>query len=780
MNWIDRRLLEWGKRRGFYPEPSLGLSSIGGLSLTEDAPADYLTYARTSNVVYACATLRARMLSGLPIKAYRFDGSGGGRMVATRHPRARLGMPASHTRAAADAGQVQQVEAGPLVTMLANVNPDWTWRGLIYMTELSLCLAGQAFWLVDDGEVWFVKHTRMAAIPGTDRPIAGWTLDAGTSKARALEPEQVIWLRYPDPADPDYGVLPPMAAARLGADSYSAAMKANKAIFDNGINAAGLLMPGSDAGGYLTPDQLQEIAKHMELRLKGADKAHRIGVVPYNVDIKQLSISPKDAEFQALLDFSIEDVGRAFGVPVEFIGGSRRTYQNLENAMVAIWMQTLEPEAAWLADELTEKLVMQFPGQADFIAFDLSSVSALQADETAQWAREKEQVEVGLLLPNEWRTKAGMTELPQAGASMTVGAQTAVLEALSQFAAGQLSADQLSAYLTQVIGLTPEQAAGIISSGPPAPPPPPPAEPAPVAAAPEAPEPPEPDDDERAAPLAIVRDAVAESRDFPAYGSREHETMWRAAVARPDAHEAAVRAVVVKLLERQRDAIVARLGGKREARLSPADLAAIFQRPRWVREFREAMRKALTPVMADAAKYVGESTGGKAMSANDPAAIRFLMRSSQRFAEQVNETTWRELQDGLAESMKAGAPLPDLAKMVDRIMGDRIRSSAEAIARTETLRAWNGGSVIVAKATGLELDKTWVSALDERVRDHHRAAHGQTVPIDEDFTVGGEQGSAPGDFPSASNVVNCRCVVTYSERTRAARPATLTHEVTHG
>jgi hypothetical protein len=31
--------------------------------------------------------------------------------------------------------------------------------------------------------------------------------------------------------------------------------------------------------------------------------------------------------------------------------------------------------------------------------------------------------------------------------------------------------------------------------------------------------------------------------------------------------------------------------------------------------------------------------------------------------------------------------------------------------------------------------------------------------MDEPFTVGGERGMYPGDFPSARNVVNCRCTM---------------------
>ena len=45
-----------------------------------------------------------------------------------------------------------------------------------------------------------------------------------------------------------------------------------------------------------------------------------------------------------------------------------------------------------------------------------------------------------------------------------------------------------------------------------------------------------------------------------------------------------------------------------------------------------------------------------------------------------------------------------------------------------------------ADELGMTYSKEWVSALDDRVRDDHQEAHGQTVGIDEEFEVGGARG----------------------------------------
>lgn len=60
--------------------------------------------------------------------------------------------------------------------------------------------------------------------------------------------------------------------------------------------------------------------------------------------------------------------------------------------------------------------------------------------------------------------------------------------------------------------------------------------------------------------------------------------------------------------------------------------------------------------------------------------------------------------------------------------------------------------------------KRWRTFGDSRVRNTHRAASGQTVPINEPFIIGGSRLMFPCDTSlgaDASEVVNCRCTVQY-------------------
>lgn len=105
--------------------------------------------------------------------------------------------------------------------------------------------------------------------------------------------------------------------------------------------------------------------------------------------------------------------------------------------------------------------------------------------------------------------------------------------------------------------------------------------------------------------------------------------------------------------------------------------------------------------------------------------------------------TWRERVD---EYFTDGGTVDDLIR----------------IAETETHRDANEAALGTARNAGMK-SKTWVTMLDEKVRDTHQYLEGMTVGIDEDFyTYDGDHASAPGLFELANNNCNCRCELIFS------------------
>ena len=125
------------------------------------------------------------------------------------------------------------------------------------------------------------------------------------------------------------------------------------------------------------------------------------------------------------------------------------------------------------------------------------------------------------------------------------------------------------------------------------------------------------------------------------------------------------------------------------------------------------------------------------------------------------------------KALKDGKPLPtaDIIRMTQRYRDRLVRYRADTIARTETHTALNMGRfekiIQTAEAAGLtanDIVATWRASQDGRTRDTHGRLRGQSVRLGQAFSSGGYRMRYPGDRSlgaPASEIVNCRCVLTF-------------------
>jgi hypothetical protein len=130
----------------------------------------------------------------------------------------------------------------------------------------------------------------------------------------------------------------------------------------------------------------------------------------------------------------------------------------------------------------------------------------------------------------------------------------------------------------------------------------------------------------------------------------------------------------------------------------------------------------------------------------------------------ITSTTQRLMQSIVKRGVAEGLGVDRTQALIRTEFTAMSRMRAERIARTEIVSASNMGSQLAAESTGLTLVKEWLATRDDRTRDDHAEADGQTVGLNDYFVVGGEQMMQPGD-PSASGAqtINCRCVAVYRE-----------------
>lgn len=122
----------------------------------------------------------------------------------------------------------------------------------------------------------------------------------------------------------------------------------------------------------------------------------------------------------------------------------------------------------------------------------------------------------------------------------------------------------------------------------------------------------------------------------------------------------------------------------------------------------------------------------------------------------------------LMASAAAGDDVYHQARRVDEVLNttssENWPNRAKVIAVTEVNRAY--ASSILAGGFQAQVDenrplmKRWDSSNDSRVREWHRAADGQTVPLATAFDVGPDKLQYPGDPDGLpDNVIHCRCTL---------------------
>lgn len=182
---------------------------------------------------------------------------------------------------------------------------------------------------------------------------------------------------------------------------------------------------------------------------------------------------------------------------------------------------------------------------------------------------------------------------------------------------------------------------------------------------------------------------------------------------------------------------------------------------------RDGIRRGLNP--RDQARNFRSSIGLTARQTQAVNNFRRLLdeNSSEALTRQLRD---RRFDSTVRRAIGAGEPLStdQVDRMTDRYRERFLRYRSEVIARTEALRAVHAGSEEMYEQAfdqGLvdpqNVVRTWNTATDGRVRDHHTTMNGQERRPGEPFVSGnGNALRHPGDIEApAEETIQCRCVI---------------------
>ncbi len=285
-----------------------------------------------------------------------------------------------------------EIEEHAILSLLAKPGPGVSGEALTEALIAYLLLAGNSY-LEGVGpndkappkELWALRPDRTSIIAGPYGLPQGFQYEAsGIKKTWQVDPitgvGPILHLKEFHPTNDWYG-LARVDPAAYAIDRHNAASAHNKALLDNGARPSGALIFKPVIVNGQAQSAPQPIIDAAETRLnerhvgtKGAGKPFVFGG---DVDWKEMGLSPRDMDFAASKDDSARDICIAFGVPHLLIVPGSATYNNVREAKLELYEDTVLPLAGRLASALNAWLTPRY-GDGLRLEHDLDEVSALE------------------------------------------------------------------------------------------------------------------------------------------------------------------------------------------------------------------------------------------------------------------------------------------------------------------------------------------------------------------------------------------------------------------
>lgn len=576
-------------------------------------------------------------------------------------------------------------------------------------------------------------------------------------EVRAFLPEDMMHVKLPNPLDRYEGMgegLSPIGAMAWNADVDNSVTKYLKLFFQHGVMVPGFFTSDNPLS---EPDIARFKERYKEIYGGFENWAEEIMVTDKGVKYQRIGLTFDEMGFEPIDERSESRMTGPFGVPPILIGAriglKHATYSNYREARQAFWQDTMVPESLMFQAEY------QYYLKADdgaFVAYDYSKVPALQEVWLAEREEWRADFTASAITRNEYRQKLRLEPDPRGNVYVTPLSMIEV-----PFGA-----------MIEAPPLQPEE--GMEES-------------------PEATE-----DERKSLPLPHLQlgkglQAEAKLRCWKQVNDIAESWEEQFADKTVDAFKVDERALLARLHRAKRKAIWAKqtVDYQQVARDWDEYFATVAPE-----NWREEFFPVITGVITDQAEAWNTAFGISFDVTNIfavEAAGDFFREFMDGFATDIIQTTRADMTRIIEQALSNGWTVDETSKQlgltferyitegfvpeVSRRLTEqeiawftdrRPQYRRDNIARTETIRASNAGSLALFEAWGVVELKEWLATGDDRTREDHLVAWSQyseggdpgPVSLHQAFIVGGSSLMYPGD-PSGppEQVCQCRCTV---------------------
>ncbi len=239
------------------------------------------------------------------------------------------------------------------------------------------------------------------------------------------------------------------------------------------------------------------------------------------------------------------------------------------------------------------------------------------------------------------------------------------------------------------------------------------------------------------------------------YGGQLHQALWRLFKAAIDEQERSLLRRTRRALQEQQNRVA------QAVRAGETDVARVFDVEEEERLWAEGLREAYAATVAAGGKHGLDQLGlDLVFDVTNPRVREAIERTLWDFTREVTYTTQQALAEVLRRAVDEGQSIPQLSDAISELYEGFKGARAELIARTESLKAFNLGTMEGYQQARVE-KRGWLSTMDPpRAREEHMALHGTELPMSEPFDVDGAMMMYPGDPAGPpEQVCNCRCTI---------------------
>jgi len=242
-------------------------------------------------------------------------------------------------------------------------------------------------------ELYNLRPDRMTIISGTAGIPMAYKYKVNSKEStffvnKLTGQSEILHIKTFNPLNDWYG-MSPVEPASYSIDQHNETCKWNQAMLQNGAKPSGVLMVkgNSENQNSLTDEQFDRLKLQLNEEFSGAENIGKPLLLEGGLEWKEMSLSPTDMDFLDSKHSCARDIALAFGVPSQLLGiPGDNTYNNLNEARLSLWEETIIPMVDSILDSLNKWLVPMF---SDDVAlyYDKDKITALSQRQVDYWNR---------------------------------------------------------------------------------------------------------------------------------------------------------------------------------------------------------------------------------------------------------------------------------------------------------------------------------------------------------------------------------------------------------